>query len=100
MFTVDLLLHPPSQIVIVGDRDRIFFNMAARRYLPRTEILWVNPNFNLTEDSPLYSLLSGKEAIANKPTAYICRNFTCDLPITEAQEFEDALNSSVAAHSE
>ena len=27
-------------------------------------------------------LLAGREAIGGKPTAYVCRNYSCDLPVT------------------
>jgi uncharacterized protein len=28
-------------------------------------------------------LLAGRDAIGNRPTAYVCRNYTCDLPVTD-----------------
>src|SRR5262249_32643504 len=28
-------------------------------------------------------LLQGREAVEGKPTAYVCRNYACELPITD-----------------
>jgi uncharacterized protein YyaL (SSP411 family) len=28
-------------------------------------------------------LLAGREAVGGKPTAYVCRNYVCDLPVTD-----------------
>jgi hypothetical protein len=28
-------------------------------------------------------LLEGRAAIDGKPTAYVCRHYTCELPVTE-----------------
>jgi hypothetical protein len=39
-------------------------------------------------------LLEGREAVGGKPTAYVCRNYACELPVTDraalARQLEDA----------
>ena len=39
-------------------------------------------------------LLEGREAVGGKATAYVCRNYACELPVTDraalAQQLEEA----------
>jgi len=41
---------------------------------------------NSSELSALSSIVSGKEALDGKPTFYVCRDFTCQTPITDVDE--------------
>ena len=36
-------------------------------------------------------LLQGREAVDGKPTAYVCRNFTCQMPVTDIPALETQL---------
>src|SRR5438552_1645828 len=42
---------------------------------------------------PLLPLLAGREAIGGKPTAYVCRNYACDLPVTDRAALRRQLES-------
>jgi hypothetical protein len=39
-------------------------------------------------------LLEGRDAIDGKPTAFVCRDYTCDLPVTEASALAGQLDSA------
>lgn len=41
-------------------------------------------------------LLEGRSAIDGKPTAYVCHNFACEQPTTDAELFRNSLRSIVA----
>jgi uncharacterized protein YyaL (SSP411 family) len=43
--------------------------------------------------APLLPLLTGREAIGGKPTAYVCRNYACDLPVTDRAALRHQLES-------
>jgi hypothetical protein len=39
-------------------------------------------------------LLDGRVAIDGRPTAYVCRNFACRLPVTDPEALRDQLDSA------
>ncbi|TQJ50083.1 thioredoxin domain-containing protein [Phycicoccus sp. SLBN-51] len=42
-------------------------------------------------DAPGVPLLEGRPLVGGQPTAYVCRGFVCDAPVTEPQALEAAL---------
>ena len=76
-------LHSPTQeVVIVGEPEdpaTIALTQAARQpYHPRRLVLQI-PTVRHTE----LALWQGKVALNGQPTAYVCRNHVCNLPVTE-----------------
>lgn len=47
-------------------------------------------------DGPGVPLLEGRPLVGGRPTAYVCRGFVCDAPVTEAAALQKAL--ATAAH--
>src|SRR2546422_617965 len=39
-------------------------------------------------------LLQGREAVGGKPTAYVCRNYACELPVTDRESLARQLDAS------
>jgi len=53
---------------------------ARRRYQPNTVMALKRP------DEPAWlPLLEGRDLVGGRPTAYVCRTFTCGLAVTEAE---------------
>jgi uncharacterized protein len=46
------------------------------------------------ENETSVKLLSDRPLIDGEPTAYVCRGYTCDKPVTEAEELSAQLDSS------
>lgn len=44
----------------------------------------------------LHTLTRGTRPLDGKPTAYFCRNFVCDLPVTSAPELLESLLKAAA----
>jgi uncharacterized protein YyaL (SSP411 family) len=86
--TADGLVYPPAQMVLVGDKARQFWEIVNAEYLPRVLTVWMSDSVASDTDDkhPLGSLLAGKTAYDHRATAYFCRDFTCDLPITSAHK--------------
>jgi uncharacterized protein YyaL (SSP411 family) len=89
----ELLRNPPATVVISGDRDRRLWKQAARRPAQEALTLWVNPALKEIPSSELQRLLSGKLAFDQQPTAYVCRNFVCDLPVHAPADIERLLSA-------
>jgi uncharacterized protein YyaL (SSP411 family) len=75
---LDLSLSGPTEIVLAGDAAPLE-RAVASVYLPNRVIV------HAAGAPPLvHALTDGKSALDGKPAAYVCRNFTCERPTTDA----------------
>jgi uncharacterized protein YyaL (SSP411 family) len=84
----------PKQIVAVlpdkedlSAEDRQLMLTASRKYAPNKVMLTVKAGGNEKYEA----LLSGKEAIKNKSTIYLCHNYSCQAPIQDLNQLKEAL---------
>ena len=75
---LDMHVTGLSEVVIVGDRPDLV-DQVRGRYLPNAVLAWGEPY-----DSPLWE---GRD----DGKAYVCRNFTCQLPATTVDELQAQL---------
>lgn len=84
-----LLLGEPREIAIVGDvadpETRHLLAVVRAQFRPNTIVA-----IGQGETIPL---LAGRSQIDNRPTAYVCRNFVCNLPVNSADELRNQLES-------
>lgn len=86
---VDYSLGPAYEIIIVSKSeftDDDIINRINETFIPNKVILFVNESI---EDNAIYELAGYTKnypAIDNKTTAYICKNYTCNLPVTDPEE--------------
>jgi uncharacterized protein YyaL (SSP411 family) len=77
----------PEQIVVVGDRDRpereALWRAAATPYRPFTFFIPVSPGEPQHELAKHLPWIGAMATSAGTPAAYVCRNFTCEAPITD-----------------
>jgi uncharacterized protein YyaL (SSP411 family) len=73
---VALMRHisPPQQIVLAGDDLQPFLTSLSRKFLPHHTLLKAGDVPATKEMTP----------VNGKPAAYVCENFTCQLPETDA----------------
>ncbi len=89
---VDLLMEGPVELGFVGtggDEYASHWKTLYDTYLPNRIIA----RTSATDGSASHPLLAGRPAVEGKPTLYICRNFSCQQPITDPQEAVRALKS-------
>ncbi len=92
---LDFYLRKPFEIVIVrGTRPETkpFLIAIHRRFLPNKIVLVKDDRQPLPAPFSL-SLIAGREAVDNRTTVYVCRDFACSLPIVDSEQLERELFS-------
>ena len=89
----EALLDGPREVAIVGP------SLADERTsaLHRKALLGTAPGAVVavgTPDSDEFPLLTDRPLVGGEPAAYICRNFTCDVPTTDPERLGAALNTT------
>jgi hypothetical protein len=87
------------EIVILGElagRQALLREIHSR-YLPNKFIAQVDPaTFNHVADLPLFR---GRSLLEGRPTAYVCRNFTCRRPVWSPEDLTRELTALVVSES-
>ena len=94
---LDFYLSTPKEIAIVGDIEdpvtRALLRTVHGGCLPNKVLAGVSPEAAHVGDSASTPLLEGRGLVDGKPTAYVCQNYVCQLPVTDpeslARQLED-----------
>jgi uncharacterized protein YyaL (SSP411 family) len=85
---LDLYLGSPYEIAIAGEPDtddtRSLIDAIFNRYLPNKVVALASGDGQGGAGS--MKLLEGRGCIDGKATAYVCRNFYCEAPVTDPDE--------------
>ncbi len=85
---LDFFIGPAYEIAIVGDQNlretRNMLRAIRTKFIPNKVILFKRENDTSLEN--LATFTKDMEAIDGKTTAYICKNFVCNRPVTSAKE--------------
>jgi uncharacterized protein len=81
----------PVQVAVVGPDDpaRAELALVAHQLVPAGSVVVAG-----APDEPGLALLADRPLINNQPTAYVCRQFVCRLPVTTVQDLEDQLTGA------
>jgi uncharacterized protein YyaL (SSP411 family) len=83
------------QIVVVGDRGqaatRALGASVARRYLPFSVFVAVEPGAQQNELARHLPFVGALQPVDGHPTAFVCRGFTCERPVTDAGALDSLL---------
>jgi uncharacterized protein YyaL (SSP411 family) len=89
---LDLWLERPTEIVLAGDDTRALERAVASVYAPNRVIV------RAASAPPLLSsLVSGKAPVDGAPAAYVCRDFTCERPVTDTSALEQLLRGGASS---
>ena len=90
---LDFYLQKPKEVVLVGDKREPktveLLTKIHSLYVPNMTLQLASPGDSLEKIS---SLLAGKKQIEDKPTVYVCHNFTCSRPVVEWDDLKPLLN--------
>ncbi|MFI2430609.1 thioredoxin domain-containing protein [Streptomyces sp. NPDC018693] len=84
-------LDGPREVAVVGPA----LDDPATKALHRTALLGTAPGAVVaygTTESGEFPLLADRMLVGGEPTAYVCRNFTCDAPTTDSERLRTALS--------
>ncbi|MER7661447.1 MULTISPECIES: thioredoxin domain-containing protein [unclassified Streptomyces] len=87
----EALLDGPREVAVVGPQDD-----PATNELFRTALLSTAPGAVVAAGSPdseEFPLLRDRALVEGRPAAYVCRNFTCRMPTTDADELAGQLGA-------
>jgi len=90
---VDFLIEGPIELAFVGrsrDAGLAALKQVTREfYLPNRIIATGDPNAS----SFIHPLLAGKNLVDGRSALYLCRNFSCQRPMTDPQEVSESLRA-------
>jgi len=88
----EALRDGPKEVAIVGPA----LHDGATKAMHRTALLGLAPGAVVAvgvPESDEFPLLADRSLVGGAPTAYVCRNFTCDAPTTDPEGLRTALSS-------
>jgi len=94
---LDFALGPAQEIVIAGDKkNQILQNMIRviqKSFLPHKVVLLQSEGSEGERLAKLSSFITPMFTCNQKPTVYVCEQFSCKKPMTEVEELESFLNA-------
>ncbi|HSH76058.1 MAG TPA: hypothetical protein VLA09_10285, partial [Longimicrobiales bacterium] len=90
---LDRTLAAPVEVAIVGEREddctRALVRAASRRFLPNLTVAGRLDR----DDVPGVPLLADRDRVRGSAAAYVCRAYSCRLPVTDAEEVAGELDA-------
>ncbi|MGI8744250.1 MAG: thioredoxin domain-containing protein [Bryobacteraceae bacterium] len=95
LVAVNYYLGPARQIIIAGGRQadltRNLLRAARSRFLPNSVVLLVDSDETRQKLARQMPEIAEMKEAGGKPTAYVCRNYACQLPTSEVERFGELL---------
>lgn len=92
------ILLPYYDLIIVGEKEdkgvKEILDFLKENYRPNVSILFIPPNKESKDYNDLINIagfVKDYQQIDNKTTFYLCKDYTCQLPVTEIDEVKNAL---------
>jgi len=94
----DMELYGAIEVALIGERSsptfRALERTVAERYVPSLVLAGGAPGSRSS-----IKLLENRPLVNNEPTAYVCRGYTCDRPVTDpdalSNQLENAPNAGI-----
>lgn len=93
---IEYLLGKSYEIVICGDRNsedtKNMIRALNKEFIPNKVVVFNPINGDNSEITKIAPYIENEKAVGGKATAYICKNFACGMPITNAVQMVKSLN--------
>ena len=87
----------PQEIVVIGDPadagTQALLGEVRQRFLPNAVVALAASTAAASSAADVVPLLADRGQIDGQPTAYVCENFACQLPVTDAQALATQLDA-------
>ena len=80
----------PTEITIINDKNSELISALQKKFLPESIMIIIRDSDNLNSLSK-YTFFSGKEFQDDKTSVFVCKNFSCSLPLSDLSEIEREL---------
>ena len=80
----------PTEITIINDKNSELISALQKKFLPESIMIIIRDSDNLNSLSK-YTFFSGKEFQDDKTSVFVCKNFSCSLPLSNLSEIEKEL---------
>ncbi len=88
--TIYMYFQKPTEITILNSENSEIIKYLNTAFLPESILVTVK-NKEQLENLKNFSFFTGKEFSENKTTVFVCKNFTCSLPLESVLEIEKNL---------
>ena len=92
---LDFMTGEPREVVIAGDPSedtaKAIVRLIHRNFMPHQVVLVVAGEEQRARLSALAPFVRGMIPLEGKTTAYVCRQYACQAPVTDPEEMEKAL---------
>ncbi len=89
-------LSSPLEIIIVGDSNRIdtkeMVSMLHKNFIPNKILINKNSFDDNEKINKIFPFIKDYKMIDGKATAYVCKNFSCQLPTTDITKMIELIN--------
>ena len=87
--TIYLNLQNPTEITLLNPQNKEISEYVTKKFLPESILVSVQ-NPDQLKGLTNYPFFSGKE-FENDTTVFVCRNFSCSLPLKTVKEIDELL---------
>jgi uncharacterized protein len=96
LMALDYSLSKPRQIVIAGRKDapetKVLLSEVNRHFLPKTILMLGDEAEGQKYLGEKNEVVGAISSIDGKPAAYVCENFPCKAPVTDAESLRHLLS--------
>ncbi len=88
--TIFMYLQKPLEITMLNDSDKEIKNYLEKSFLPESIFVSINKPEQL-ENLSKHTFFAGKNFDSNKTNVFVCKDFTCSLPLQTMDEIKKAI---------
>ena len=83
-------IQKPTEITILNPQNAELVSKLSKKFLPESIIVTIHQEDQLNLLSK-FSFFAGKEFLTEQTTVFVCKNFSCSLPLTSLAEVEECV---------